>query len=293
MQLAVNTLVLASVYGLIAVGYVIIYRASRVINFAHGDFMMLGGYVLFSVLGSLSLHSAWGVILGIGIALAVCFLLSLLAYRLLIHSMLGQPVYIVVMVTIGLSVLLRGVATFIWGAEPKALITWMGIENRSLSMGGLALSTMDLLFIIVLLFALLGLALFYKYLRWGLQSTAASENPLLAAQRGINIYLLFALSWGIAALLAAAAGILYGANNQIEPEMGFLGLKAMPVALVGGMYSILGVVPGALIISLAENIVAQYFDPLISDMVPMFILLLVLIIRPWGIFGKEEEIERV
>ncbi|MEW6669480.1 MAG: branched-chain amino acid ABC transporter permease [Thermodesulfobacteriota bacterium] len=293
MQLAVNTLVLASVYGLIAAGYVIIYRASRVINFAHGDFMMLGGYLLFTVLAGLGVRGWGGVIMATAITLAVSFLLSLLAYRLLIHSMLGQPVYIVVMVTIGLSVLMRGVATFIWGAEPKPLITWMGVQNRSLSLGYAALSTVDLLFVMVLVCALLGLALFYKYMRWGLQSTASSEDPLLAAQRGVNIYVLFALSWGLAALLATAAGILYGTNNKIEPEMGFLGLKAMPVALVGGMYSLLGLVPGALIVSLAENVVAQYFDPLVSDMVPMLILLVVLIVRPWGIFGKEEEIERV
>lgn len=293
MQLVINTLVLSAVYGLIAIGYVIIYRASRVINFAHGDFMMLGGYTLFTILSGIGVQGLGGVVLSTIIALSILFVVSLIIYRMLIHSMLGQAVYIVVMITIALSVLLRGVATFIWGAEPKSLLTSMGMENPSIPIGNVALSRIDLTFIIVFSLTILGLVLFHKYLKGGLQSRAASENPLLASQRGINIYFLFAISWGIAAMLAAIAGVLYSANNHLEPEMGFLGLKAMPVAIVGGMYSILGVIPGAIIVSLTENIVAQYFDPLVSDIIPMLILLLVLIIRPWGIFGKEEEIERI
>ncbi len=293
MQFYVNVIVLASIYGLLAIGYVVVYRASRIINFAHGDFMMLGGYLLYSTLSTVGLRGTEGSIVAITIALFISLLISLIIYRLLIHSMLGQPVFIIIMVTIGLSVLLRGLATFVWGAEPKNLLSGMEVGNPPISFGKMALSRFDLFFLIASAAALLGLGFFYKYLKVGVQSRAASENPLLAAQRGTNIYLLFALSWGIASILASLAGILYGANAHIEPEIGLLALKAMPVALVGGMYSLLGIIPGAIIVSVAENIVAQFYDPLISDVIPMMILLVVLIIRPWGIFGKEEEVERV
>jgi len=293
MQFYVNVIVLASIYGLLAIGYVVIYRTSRIINFAHGDFMTLGGYFLYSILSMAWIRGTGGLIFATCIALFISFMASLLIYRLLIRSMLGQPVFIIIMVTIGLSVLLRGLAIVAWGAEPKSLLDGMGVGNPSISLGKAALSRFDLLFVIASATALLGLSIFYKYLKIGIRSRAASENPLLASQRGINIFFLFGFSWGISALLASLAGVLYGTNNHIEPEIGLLGLKAMPVALVGGMYSIQGIIPGAIIISLAENIVAQYYDPLVSDVIPMVILLIALIIRPWGIFGKEEEVERV
>lgn len=294
MQFLANALALASVYGLLALGYVIIYRASRVINMAHGDFMMLGGYFLFTILSVTKMHGIAGTLLGTVGALALSFLVGLLLYRLLIHKMLGQPVFSIIMVTIALSIVVRGLATFIWGATPNRLITMMGIGNPPIHLlGGADLSRFDLLFIVACAVCLIGAGLFYKFIKVGVQMRAASEIPLLAAQRGINIYLLFAFSWSTAAVLAALAGILYGGNLQLMPEMGVLGLKALPVALVGGMYSILGIIPAALIIACSELAVAQFYDPLISGVIPMVILLIALIIRPWGIFGKEEEIERV
>jgi len=293
MQFLANTLVLASIYGLLATGYVIVYRASRVINFAHGDFMVLGVYFFFSVLSIIGSKGILSSITSAITAFLIVFLLSLLIYRILIHPMLGQPVFVIIMVTIGLSILLHGITVFIWGAEPKSLISYMGMRSASISFNTVALSTFDLAFIITFFALLIDLGLFFKYSRVGIQLRAASENPLFASQRGINIYLLFAFSWGIATLLGAIAGILYGANTHTEPAMAFLALKAMPVAIVGGMYSLLGVVPGAIIVALAENAVAVYFDPLVSDVIPMVILLIVLIVKPWGIFGKEEEIERV
>lgn len=293
MQFLVNTIVLASIYGLLAMGFVIVYRASRVINFAHGDLMMLGGYFLFSVLSTTGFHGIAGTIIGTFFVLLISVIVTLLIYRLVIHPMLGQPAFIIVMVTIGLSFVLRGLTIFVWGSEPKSLITLMGMESPPYSLGRVSFSKFDLFFVIAFFTFLLGLGILLKYLKIGVRSRGASENPLLAAQRGTNIYFLFALSWGVATMLASVAGILYSANVHLGPEIGFLGLKAMPVALVGGMYSLLGVIPGAIIVSLAENVVAQYYDPLISDVIPMIILLIVLIVRPWGIFGKEEEIERV
>ena len=293
MQFLVNTIILASIYGLLATGFVIVYRASRVINFAHGDLMMLGGYFLFSFLSITGFHSIAGTIIGTFFVLMISLIVSLLIYRLLIHPMLGQPVFIIIMVTIGLSFILRGLTILLWGSEPKSLITSMGMRSHPYSLGKVSFSTFDLLFVIAFFFFLAGLGVLLKYLRVGVRSRGASENPLLASQRGTNIYFLFALSWGIATMLASVAGILYSANIHLGSEISFLGLKAMPVALVGGMYSLLGIIPGAIIVSLSENLVAQYYDPLVSDVIPMVILLIVLIIRPWGIFGKEEEIERV
>jgi len=289
-QFLANALVLIALYALLGSGYVIVYRASRVLNFAHGELMMLGGYFAL-VLASVVRGELWAATL---LALVVSFVVGAVIYLLMMYPMIGQPVYAAIIVTIGLSILLRGVATLIWGSGFRYITKAFGIENPPHQLpGGVTLSTFDLLTIALAAAYLIGLFLFFLRTRLGIQMRAAAENPVLASQRGINIYLLFALAWSLATLGASLGGILYGANAYLTTEIGIVGLMALAVPLVGGMDSLLGVLPGAAIVGLAQNAAMRYLDPKIAIAAPMVLLLLVLLIRPWGLFGTREEIERV
>lgn len=289
-QFSVNVLVLASLYALLGVGFVILYRASRVINLAHGEIMMLGGYIVY-VLSSIFPGNASLAFIG---AFIVAGLLGAFIYMVLLRPMIGQPVVSTIMVTIGISILLRGLATLIWGPTIRSLSITTGISNSPISLpGGIIISKYELATVILAAIFLGGLFLFLKYVRQGIQMRAVAENPLLAAQRGINIYFVFVLAWGIAILSATVAGILYGSNVRLDPEIGFLGLKALAVPIVGGMDSLAGLIPAALIVALLEVTMLTYVSAQVSEAVPLILLLVVLLIRPWGLLGTKEEIQRV
>ena len=290
LQLSANVLSLASLYVLLGVGFVILYRASRIINLAHGELMMFSGYIVL-VMASLIPDNAVLIFAGSFIFAA---LLGTFIYLVLLRPMIGQPVVSAIMVTIGISILMRGLATMIWGPKLRSLDVATGIPNVPLSLpGGIIISTFELLTIIVAILFMLGLFLFLKYVRQGIQMRAVAENALLAAQRGINIYFVFVLAWIIAIVSATIAGILYGSNVRLDPEIGFIALKALAVPIVGGMDSLLGLIPAALIVALVEIIFMTYISTQLSETVPLIILLIVLLLRPWGLFGTKEELGRV
>lgn len=290
MQLIANTLTLASTYILLAIGYVVVYRASRVLNLAHGELMMLGGYAFFTLVSVTPGHP----ILAIPAALLVSVWVGIGVYLLVMRPMAGHPLFSAVLVTVSLGILLRGLVILGWTADIKYPLAVMGYRNTPRRLpGGAVLSDIDLLTILTAGTLLLALWLFFKKSRLGIQMRATAENPRLAAQGGINIYLIFAVSWAISTFAAGAAGVLYASNVRLDPEIGVIGLKAFPVALVGGLDSLPGVLPAGLIISFLEILAIQYLSPLLSDVVPFLVLLLMLAVRPWGLFGTKEEIERV
>ncbi|MFQ5945584.1 MAG: branched-chain amino acid ABC transporter permease [Anaerolineae bacterium] len=290
MQLIANTLTLASTYILLAIGYVVVYRASRVLNLAHGELMMLGGYAFFTLVSA----TPGQPLVAIPAALLVSVLVGVAVYFVIMRPMAGQPLFSAVLVTVSLGILLRGLVILGWTADIKYPLALMGYQNTPRRLpGGAMLSDVDLLSILTAAALLLGLWLFFKKSRLGIQMRATAENPRLAAQGGVNIYLVFAVSWAISTFAAGAAGVLYASNVRLDPEIGVIGLKAFPVALVGGLDSLPGVLPAGLIISLLEILAIQYVSPLLSDVVPFLILLLMLVVRPWGLLGTKEELERV
>ena len=290
MQLVANTLVLASTYVLLAVGYVVVYRASRVLNLAHGELMMLGGYAFFALVSATPGH----LIVAVPAALLVSFLAGVAVYFAVMRPMAGHPVFSAVLVTVSLGILLRGLVILGWTADIKYPLAVAGYQNAPLHMpGGAVLSGVDLFAIATAGALLLGLWLFFAKSRFGIQMRATAENSRLAAQRGIDIHLVFAVAWGISTFAAGLAGVLYTSSVRLDPEIGVIGLKAFPVALIGGLDSLAGVLPAALLIALLEILAIQYVSPLLSEVVPFLALLLMLCVRPWGLFGTKEEIERV
>jgi branched-chain amino acid transport system permease protein len=290
MQLVVNVVYLASLYCLICCGYVLIYRASRVLNLAHGEFMALGGYFLFTVTVSLIAEPIPSFL----IACILSLLLGFGAYFFLMRFMAGEAVFAAVLVTIALGILLRGLMTLIWTSQSWHPLQYMKMENAShLLFEGAVISTFGIIMVVCAIVLYLGLFLSFKFTRWGLRMRAVGEKPLLASQRGIGLHKYYALSWGIAVFSGGLAGMIQACDSGLDPGTFIIGLKAFPVVLVGGLDSLAGVIPGAFVVALAEVIAIQYISPQASEVAPFAVLLLMLLIRPWGLFGTKEELERV
>ena len=290
MQLAVNIVVLASIYALIACGYVLIYRVSRVLNLAHGELMMLGAYM---VLATASLFNGHPVI-----ALAAAILLSLLVgalvYVFLMRKMTGEMVLAAILTTVALGILIRGLVVLIWSAQQQYPAQALGVPNPSLVLfGGARISMWSAVLVATTVLVYAALFAFLRFGRWGMRMRAAGQNPLLAAQRGINLHGVYALAWSLSTLTGALAGILMALDSGLTGGMPVVGLKAFPAALVGGLDSLVGALAGSLIIAAAEVLLIYYVDPLLSDVVPFLVLIAMLIVRPWGLFGTREELDRV
>lgn len=290
MQLAVNIIVLASIYALIACGYVLIYRVSRVLNLAHGELMMLGAYMVLATASFFNGHPI--------IALAAAILLSLaagaLVYVFLMRKMTGEMVLAAILTTVALGILIRGLVVLIWSAQQQYPAQALGVPNPSLVLfGGARISMWSAVLVAATVLVYAGLFAFLRFGRWGMRMRAAGQNPLLAAQRGINLHGVYALAWSLSTLTGALAGILMSLDSGVTGGMPVVGLKAFPAALVGGLDSLVGALAGSLIIAAAEVLLIYYVDPLLSDVVPFLVLIAMLIVRPWGLFGTREELDRV
>ena len=290
MQLAVNIAVLAAIYALISCGYVLIYRVSRVLNLAHGELMMLGAYLLLTVAWSFALNP----LVAIGAALGLSLLVGALVYLFLMRKMTGEMVLAAVLATVALGILLRGLVILIWSAQIQYPGQALGLANPSLPLwGGARISLYGALLIgtTALVYGLL--LAFLRFGRWGVRMRAAGQSPLLAAQRGINLHAIYALAWGLSTLTGSLAGMLIALDTGLSGTIVLIGLKAFPAALVGGLDSLVGALAGSLIVAAAEVLLIHYVDPLLADVVPFLVLIAMLIVRPWGLFGTREALDRV
>ncbi len=239
LQLVINGVVVGSIYALVALGFVIIYKSSGIINFAQGEFLVLGAYVCLTILsiGRVPLVPAFFLTLVFSAALGV------LLERLILRPLIGEPVISVIMVTLGLSSILRAVVQGIWGTDTRPF------------------------------------------------------PPVFPSTPGISVKRIFALSWSIAAIVSAIGGILLGGiRGGVDGSLAFLGLKVVPVTILGGLDSIQGAIVGGVIIGVLENLSGGYLDPLVGggvkEVAPFVALVLILMVRPYGLFGKVH-IERV
>ena len=289
MQLLVNIIVLASIYALIACGYVMIYRVSRVLNLAHGELMMLGAYLLLATASLFSGHAAMA--LGAGVVLSL--VVGLLVYVFLMRKMTGEMVLAAILTTVALGILIRGLVVLLWSAQQQYPAQALGVPNPSLVIGSARISLWSAVLVLTNAAVYGGLFAFLRFGRWGIRMRAAGQNPLLAAQRGIKLHSVYALAWSLSTLTGALAGILMALDSGLTTNLSVIGLKAFPAALVGGLDSLAGALAGALIIAAAEVLLIYYVDPLLSDVVPFLVLIAMLIVRPWGLFGTREELDRV
>jgi branched-chain amino acid transport system permease protein len=290
LQLVANIVVLAAIYALLSTGYVLIYRVSRVLNLAHGELMMIGAYLLVATAGAFSGNP----LLALVLAAIGGLVMGMVVYAVLMRWLTGEAVLAAVLITIALGILLRGLSILIWTTQqyyPGAMFGWHNPPVRIVP--GVQISAASLAIVILTVIVYAGLFVFLQFTRWGVRMRAAGQNPLLAEQRGIRLHGIYAFAWGLSTFTASLAGMLLSLDSGVESTMATIGLKAFPAALVGGLDSLLGAAIGALIVATAEIAAIQYVNPLLSDVVPFLVLLIVLAIRPWGLFGSREQLDRV
>jgi len=289
-QTIANIVVLAAIYALISCGYVLVYRVSRVLNLAHGELMVLCAYLLYttaSIVGG-------SPVIAVSMAALLGLLVGVLVYVFLMRRMTGEMVLAAVLCTIALGVALRGVMVLIWSAQVRHPIESLGWTNPSLTLFGDArISLISVVLVVTVAVVYSALFVFLGFTRWGIRMRAAGQNPLLASQRGIQLHGVYALAWGLSTFTAGLAGMLISLDSGLDATMATLGLKAFPAALVGGLDSLAGALIGSAIVAIAEVLLIQHVNPLLSDAVPFLVLLAVLFVRPWGLFGSKEELDRV
>jgi len=269
---------------------VLVYRSSRVLNLAQGDLLTLGGYFLFALAAAFPGAPA----VSLPLAALLSALTGVLVYVVLMRPMAGHPIFAAVLVTVTLGILLRAAIVFVFTDRTRHPLENLALTNPPRALpGGAVVSTFDLLMVATAAALFTGLFLFLRLSPLGIQMRAAGERALLASQRGINFHGVFALSWALAALAGGLAGMIYASNVRLEPSLDVLGLRAFAVALVGGLDSLAGVIPAAILVAAVEVMSIRYGNPLLSDVSPFLCLLLMLLIRPWGLFGTKEELERV
>jgi branched-chain amino acid transport system permease protein len=292
LQLMVSGFALGMIYALVTIGFVLIFKCSKAFNIAQGQFVMIGGYLGFTFLVTFHLP-IWASLLA---AVAVAIVMGLAIERLTLRPLIGQPVLAVVMMTIALATILEGLATLIWGGEYK---TYHGVlPTITLKIGEISVPPEMTIGLLVSIATVIILMLLFRYTKSGLAMRATAEDEQVVQSAGIKVTTVYALSWIIACVVGVIAGILLGGISGVMIPMSNVGLKALAVALLGGMDSIGGAILAGVILGVAENVAAGYLDPLLpaggglANVFPFIIIIIVLVFRPHGLFGLAE-IERI
>ncbi len=290
LQLAINGVVVGSIYALVALGFVIIYKSSGVLNFAQGEFLLLGAYVFWALVeGRVPLFAA--------LALTVIFsiILGVSLERLVLRPMIGEPIISVIMVTLGLSSVLRAIVLGVWGTDTRPFPSFFSPEP--IQIGPLPVARGYIFSVVTSAVLLAAFSAFFRYSRVGIAMRATAFSQQVAQSMGISVQRIFAVSWSIAAVVSALGGVLLGTlRGGADGSLAVLGLKALPVVILGGLDSVMGAIVGGLVIGVLENLSGGYLDPIlgggVKEVAPFAVLVLILMIKPYGLFGKVK-IERV
>jgi branched-chain amino acid transport system permease protein len=288
MQFLVSGLAMGSIYALVALGFVLIYKSTSILNLAQGEFLMVGAYICLSM----TLDFGLNFIVSFVLTLVFSVILGLAVERLVLRPLIGEPIISVIMVTLGLTYILRGVVIMLWGNDirqfnifPEEPIDLWGVKLTYLYLWSMGISLILLTFF----------AIFFKYARTGIFMRAVADHQTASQSMGISVKRVFAISWCIAAVVSSIGGILVGNIGGVGVDLSYIGLKVLPAVIFGGLDSILGAIVGGLVVGVLEFLSAGYLDPYIpalNEVFPFIILVLVLMIKPYGLFGIEE-IERV
>jgi branched-chain amino acid transport system permease protein len=292
LQLVISGFALGMIYALVTIGFVLIFKCSKAFNIAQGHFVMIGGYLGFTFLVTFHLP-IWASLLA---AIAVAIVMGLAIERLTLRPLVGQPILAVIMMTIALATVLEGLATLIWGGEYKA---YHGVlPTITIKFGELSVPPEMTIGLLVSIATVIILMLIFRYTKSGLAMRATAEDEQVVQSAGIKVTTVYALSWVIAAVVGVIAGILLGGISGVMIPMSNVGLKALAVALLGGMDSIGGAIFAGIILGVSENVAAGYLDPLLpaggglANVFPFIVIIIVLVFRPHGLFGLAE-IERI
>ena len=279
-----NGILIGLMYALIALGFVLVYKATDAINFAQGEFVMIAGFVVAVAV------AAYGAPLWLAILVG---LISMIAFgfgleRVMLRRLIGRPVIAVVMATIGLAAILRGFGPLVWGAGTKSLP--LPISEEPIVLGPLFIPPIQLVGAGVSLLFLAGFTWFFLKSRRGIAMRAVADNQQVAMAMGINVERYFGLAWAMTGIVSALGGIVWGNLLGVDVQLSLVGLKVFPVVILGGLDSIPGAIVGGLIVGVVENLAAGYIDPYVGggtkDFAPYVLMIVALMVRPYGIFGK-------
>jgi branched-chain amino acid transport system permease protein len=282
-QLVISGLSQGCIYALVALGFVLIYKATETFSFAHGDLMMLGAFIGFFAVN----YAGAPYWLAMVVSVTVMFGVGLLIELALIRPILGQPAFSLVMLTIGIGYIARSLITMVPGIGIETHRMPVPYHGQMLSVGALRLSAEQGVVIAATLALCIGLYLMFRYSKLGIAMQATSQNQLAAYFMGIPVRRLNSLVWGLATSVCALAGMLLAPTTFVHVNMGYIGLKAMPAAVLGGFGSLPGAVIGGLIIGVVESLAGFYLPLGVKDIAAYVVVLVMLIIKPTGLFGEQ------
>jgi branched-chain amino acid transport system permease protein len=290
-QLLVNGLIVGTLYGVVAMSFVLIYKATQVVNFAQGEFLLIGAWVCWWLLTKYQLPFY----LGMPITLAFMLIFGVALQVIVLRPMIGEPIISVIMVTIGLSTVFQAAMKWIFGTNlqpfPPVFTT------QTVSILGLQIQTVYLMSLAVSLAMMAGMAWFFRPSKYGLAMRATAFNQQVAQSLGVPVKTVFAMAWAISAVVSAVAGVVVAVVNGVSAGLSAYGIKVFPAVILGGLDSIAGAVIGGVIIGLLENL-AHFVDSQylhwgnLYEIAPFYVLIIILMIKPYGLFGTKD-IERI
>ena len=283
LQLVISGIAIGCIYGLIALGFVLIYKATETVSFAQGDLMMLGAFGGLAGMTMLG-FPFWAAVIAAIIAMG---LFGVLLERIVIRPILGQPAFSIVMLTIGIAYVARGLITMIPNIGTKTHTLPVPYKDQIWKLGALVLNVEQMVVIAATAVLCAGLFAMFRYSKLGMAMQASSQNQLAAYYMGIPVKTLNGLVWGLAAAVAAIAGLLLAPITFVHANMGFIGLKAFPAAVVGGFTSLPGAIVGGLIIGIVESLSGFYLPAGFKDTAPYVVVLIMLMVKPNGLFGEK------
>ncbi|HNU11178.1 MAG: branched-chain amino acid ABC transporter permease [Burkholderiales bacterium] len=290
-QLLVNGLIIGTLYGVVAMCFVLIYKSTQIVNFAQGEFLLIGAWVCWWLLTRWQLPF-W---IGFPVTLAFMMVFGVALQVIVLRPMIGEPIISVIMVTIGLSIFFSAMMKWIFGVWAKPYPEVFG--TKAVNIAGLNVQTPYVMSMAISLLVMAGFAWFFKFSRLGLAMRATAFNQQVAQSLGISVKSVFAMAWAISAMVSALAGVVVGMVNGVSSALSFFGIKVFPVVILGGLDSIVGAILGGLIIGVLENL-AEFVDSQylnwgnLYTVVPFYALIIILMIKPYGLFGTKQ-IERV
>ena len=286
LQLTVYGLSEGAILALAALGFVLIYKATSVINFAQGEFLLIGGYTVYAAFVLFRLPLVLAVVAGVAFAIV----LGLLIERLVLRPLVGESAISVIMVTIGLAALLRAVVQLIFGTRPVPMPPLL--PRTPVDVLGASIPLSRLLVILIAGLVLAAFTIFFRRSRHGIAMRAVADDQQAALTMGISVRRIFAMAWALAAVAGLVGGVLLGDITSVSGNLAGFGLLVFPVVILGGLDSVPGTIVGGIVIGLTSQFVSGYWDPGLAQIVPYLLLIAILMVRPYGLFG-ETRIERV
>ena len=281
-QVLFSGLALGSIYGLVALGFAVVFKATEVFNFAQGMFVVCGAYFAVTAITQLQLPFWLAILFIIGAAA----LLGVVIHVLLIQPLAGRPMLSVIMLTIALSIVMRAGIEIIYGPQGQTLVT--PLPTGVFLIGGVRISQLHLVAAATSWACMAGFGAFFRFTSVGLLMRATADSHEAAVVSGVNVNVMNRLAWAIGSTLAAIGGLFLGQLQLASTDLEGIGLLALPAVVIGGMQSIPGAIVGGLLVGVIEQLAASYISPKSSDILIYALLLLILMVRPWGLFGQRE-----